>query len=308
MIYTQSQANRIIESLRKGIPPAGFIRDFTVGRENEIALLRLQLKNKDSALLLNANYGSGKSHLIRFIREEALEQKYAVSVVDLDAKNGIRFNRMDQIFIAVCRNIEILVDGNIQKLKSNIIKQYLEDIKPSSLPTNGYKKSWSALRKLNNSFCLVGLRGLVLLFDEFEDILTNLTNINYQEQCFYNLFAFCGGKEYNGKTFFAVTPDFIDKCKKRLSEKDKDDFNIEAFNNLRQFQMSPLEEPSLIELGKKIAAVHGIAYNWDTSKFANKTVVSIWLKEAASVRIQDRTRQCVKVIVSVLDNILQDDE
>ena len=31
-----SQAQRIIESLRKGIPPDGFVRHFTVGRKAEI--------------------------------------------------------------------------------------------------------------------------------------------------------------------------------------------------------------------------------------------------------------------------------
>lgn len=100
------QARRVIESLRKGIPPDGFVRYFTVGRKREINDLTSRLQAKDgTVLLLKANYGSGKTHLLRYIREEALERNYAVSTVTLDSSSAVRFNRMDQIFGAVCRNM-----------------------------------------------------------------------------------------------------------------------------------------------------------------------------------------------------------
>lgn len=101
-------APKAIESLRKGIPPDGLVREFTVGREDEIEDLSSRLKdNVGTALLLKANYGSGKTHLLRFIREEALENDYLVSTVTIDSNSAVRFNRMDQIFCAICRNIEI---------------------------------------------------------------------------------------------------------------------------------------------------------------------------------------------------------
>ena len=103
-----AQAQQVIESLRRGIPPHGFVRHFTVGREAEIDGLVRQLESQRGiALLLKANYGSGKSHLLRFIREEALARNFAVSMVTLDSSSAIRFNRMDQMFGAICRNIEI---------------------------------------------------------------------------------------------------------------------------------------------------------------------------------------------------------
>src|SRR5258708_73029 len=101
---TIPEAQHIVESLRKGIPPYGYIRHFTVGRESEIRQLsdRLQ-RSKPGVLLLKANYGSGKTHLLRFVRESALEAGYAVSFVELDAKSGVRFNKMDQILGAIWR-------------------------------------------------------------------------------------------------------------------------------------------------------------------------------------------------------------
>jgi hypothetical protein len=100
-----TEARRVIEALGKGIPPAGFVRYFTVGRKSEIQTLSDYLQgSKSGALLIQANWGSGKSHLLQFIREEAIAQNYAVSSVELDAKAAVRFNRMDQIFGAVCRS------------------------------------------------------------------------------------------------------------------------------------------------------------------------------------------------------------
>jgi len=99
---------QVIRSLRFGIPPEGFVRHFTVGRITEIDQLRNILINQtEKALLLKANYGSGKSHLLRFIRETALNYNYAVSSVTLDAKGGIRFNRMDRIVGEIFRNLEV---------------------------------------------------------------------------------------------------------------------------------------------------------------------------------------------------------
>ena len=103
-----TEVQRVIESLRLGIPPDGHVRYFTVGRIEEIAELTARLQQKQSgALLLKANYGSGKSHLLRFIRETALKADFAISSVTLDAKSGVRFNRMDQILGAIWRGLEI---------------------------------------------------------------------------------------------------------------------------------------------------------------------------------------------------------
>ena len=54
-----------------------------------------------------------------------------------------------------------------------------------------------------------GLKGMVILFDEFEDVLTNINNINHKEAAFGNLFRFVSGDPFTGKTFYAVTPSFM---------------------------------------------------------------------------------------------------
>jgi len=102
----RSEAFRIIESLRLGIPPDGAIHQFTVGREEEMEDLRRLVHTGGAGVLyLKANYGSGKTHLLRLLREYALGCGYAVSLVSLDASASIRFNRMDQIVGAIMRGL-----------------------------------------------------------------------------------------------------------------------------------------------------------------------------------------------------------
>lgn len=110
--FTPALAAKILEDLRKGIPPSGQLEYFTVGRKEEISFLDEHLADENSySLLLKANYGSGKSHLLQLIREKAMGEDYAVSLVALDAKSGVRFNRMDQIFGAIMRNLTMPLEG-----------------------------------------------------------------------------------------------------------------------------------------------------------------------------------------------------
>ena len=114
------QAEQSLEKLRMGIPPAGFVEKFTVGRKEEVRWLDDHLINDESySLLLKANYGAGKTHLLELIREKALQKRFGVSLTILDAKSGVRFNRMDQMFGAILRNLKIsLLDrapGNLEQ-------------------------------------------------------------------------------------------------------------------------------------------------------------------------------------------------
>lgn len=91
-----------------GNPPDVLIRDFTVQRESETsALIDVLERDPPKATLLHGNCGGGKTHLLRWLREEALQRGFAVSLVSLDSSSEVRFNRMDQVFAACVRNIQI---------------------------------------------------------------------------------------------------------------------------------------------------------------------------------------------------------
>jgi hypothetical protein len=384
-------AQRVVESLRKGIPPEGFIRQFTVGREAEIKRLIRALEHPDAgALLLMANYGSGKTHLLRYIREHALANGYAVSSVSLDARNAVRFNRMDQIFGAICRGIEVpgapgkglrpfldlvtsemlasegdgfwqevsnsgkwdystvfesaafyvalrawatrapgvtdLVEdwfGNLQghlyqrsQLYYGLVAgltRYFHDPRPEFQFYSGvfdfrgqaYEQTWSALRDMNTVAKAAGLKGLIILFDEFEDIITNLRNISYQESAFWNLFTFYAGEKFTGTTFFAVTPEFSNKCKTRLIERQRWHYDYQRFDHLPTFQMSPLRPNDLFDLAEKIADLHGLAYGWKAAAQPTLDLRQV-TQDAVRLPIEDRARHAITETVKALDQLFQD--
>jgi hypothetical protein len=384
---TRIEAKRVIEALRMGIPvPDGFVRAFTVGRAEEIAQLGNALSGPGgTARLLNANYGSGKTQMLRFLREDALEKGYAVALVVCDCKSGIRFNRMDQVFGAVCKNLEfpggdrkgvlpflwavqercagtpfwnelssdgawsrsetlqspamyvafracrLLTDGvwnlledwlqnpQAYKAKRKLLYEKLvsgfRDPRPDWkfyqdgvfwFDVQGYDQSWKALSDLDTLAKQSGMKGLVLLFDEFEDIITNLKNIQHQETAMLNLLDYNEGRRFSGHSFFAVTPEFVHKCTDRLEDKGRCDFEFKRFRGIKKFEMSPLDKERIIELVKtKIIPAHGIAHGWNPV-VKNDADIASFIEWVA--RSPDRTRLAVKTAIQQLDVILDEQE
>jgi hypothetical protein len=395
---TEGEAIKAVESLRKGIPPDGHVRHFTVGRDSEIEQLVVWLREqRTGALLLKANYGSGKSHLLRFLRETALSEGYAVSTVTLDSKSAVRFNKMSQIMGAIWRGLEIpgfdgqrgvrpffnLVSKAIEDsrkrnethsfwyaltnhwkwdfsealdspalfvalrawkcggsktqdliedwffqpwvyksqrklLFTNLVEElrryfrdprsdrqfYIDDV--FGFEQQGYQQSWAVLRDAQRMAVAAGLKGFIILFDEFEDVLTNLNNIAYQEAAFWNLFQFYSGKQFPGMTFFAVTPEFSDKCKRRLLEKERWDYDYSRFDELPTFEMSPLEQVELEALALRIMSAHGMAYGWQPGAQMPASHLKSVVAKAASIQVQDRARHTIREVVTALDRLLED--
>lgn len=390
-----SEAQKVVESLRLGIPPNDYIRYFTVGRVSEISILQEKLSNDiRGSLLLNANYGSGKSHLLKFIRELALNQGYLVSYVTVDSNSAVRFNRMEQIFGAILRELEVPGESKDKGIRSfynwlcqynldelgrsaqwlnvsnghwgyskylespnifvtlrawisgradrNLIEAWLHqtgkytssqlrrelidkighhfrqplDIRRPltwshytsstvfDLKSSGYTQCWAGIRDLDKLAVSTGLKGFVILFDEFEDVLYNLNNINYQKVAFQNLFRFFHDQHFSGHSFFAVTPGFVSDCRRRLLSRDPWDDTHLQFDELPIFSMSPLDEAQLSELADKICRMHGIAYSWDTNTIQVVNEIKGVVKKIASSSLQSRTRNTICEVVKVLDNIL----
>jgi len=390
----EAAARSIIESLRTGIPPRGYINQFTVGRRSEIAQLKEKLDSgTPGTLLIKANYGSGKSHLLQYLRENALQSGYVTSCVTLDSKSAIRFNRMDQIIGAIWRNIEIPSNNGIPGVRPflDFVCESMEHNKSQNqhfwndLTNKGhwdfsealespsmfialrawntgnqtaqdliedwfynprlyaaqrkllyytlvvglrekfrdprteyqfyfagsgifnfqnqeYAQSWQMLRDIDLIARMSGFKGFIILFDEFEDVLTNLSNKNYQQAAFWNLFQFFSGKQFFGGSFFAVTPEFVEKCKNLLMKKGIFDYDFSRFDALPAFSMSPLEVQELEELALKIMRIHGTAFAWNPNSNISNAELKAFVKKSASTPVQDRTRKTITDTVSFLDD------
>jgi len=387
-----NEARRVIESLRYGLPPAGHIGDFTVGRSEEIDDLRKQLRNDQSnVLLLNANYGAGKTHLLQFIREEALRNNWMVSLVTLDSKSGVRFDQLSQIIGAICRNLEIPgrsgkgvrqlldafrdsaikgtlngkfwselhnngkwdrrrhfeteaffiglrawffcdhymedhienwfqsphmnSDGRATHLYKDLIegmRQHYRDARPKQYfskerldLTRNDDLCWGFMRDLQRSAKAMGLKGLVLCFDEFEDIIYNLTRTNRKKMAFCNMFELFYGHQFRSHAYFAVTPGFVQKCKEEFARRGEYDYDFSLFDGLKQFEMSPITLSDMQTLIGRIVRAYETAFSYTLTNVCEGRIWCILLSFEADSN-QDRVRQCIRDVVQELDRSLEE--
>jgi hypothetical protein len=391
---TREEARRAVESLRKGLPPTGWVREFTVGRQSEIGELRARLdRGETGALLLRANYGTGKTHMLRYIQEEALDCGYIVSFVTLDANGAVRFSQMDQIMGAIVYQLRAPHEPGNQGLadlfdvvgeaikrenaspdhgfwysavlkngwqtsyefgsyavfmalrswyftddparKNRIIDwlsqpwQYrtqgqvlyrelvegqrdlfreqrsFDQLKQGGVfdfKTLGYRHSWDTLKDLRRIAVESGFRGMVVLFDEFESTVTDLRTRKPRQDAFQNLFDFFGGQKFDGMSFFAVTPDFVETCKGLLRERRIIDYDYDAFDRLPMFQMSPLEEGDLLALARRVVDVHALAYIGKPGDILQSPTFNQQLADVASSSSPARTRSFIQRVVELCDD------
>ncbi len=386
-------AEGIIENLRYGIPPHGYARHFTVGRSEELERLRRSLGNakpqKGAALLVQANYGAGKSHLLQVVREMALEAGYAVSLVVVNAQGGVRFNRMDTIMGAVCARIEVpggngagigqlftVFENSPQETRStfeisgggkwdyseflsspgiyvalrawvnsptqsvhDLIEDWLTNLpeyrsqrsflyqrlvaalRPKfrdpraewqfyadevfAFHTGGHRNAWAAFADFDLIARSSGLRGLILIFDEFEDVIQNLNRRDYKQEAFLNLFRFFAGERFPGMGYFAVTPEFVAKCKAELMSRGVLDFDYGRFERLPTFEMSQIAERDFLELATRVRFVHGVAFEWDAVNAIPDRQLSRLVDRLWSVETPERVRLAIQGLIHALDNFLE---
>jgi P-loop Domain of unknown function (DUF2791) len=404
---TSTEAESIIENLRYGVPPHGSIRHFTVGRKNELEWLRQSLthptRNRGAALLVKANYGAGKSHLLQLVREMALESNYAVSLVEVNALEGVRFNRMDTIMGAISQRMEVPGDSGIgigrlfdafecrsdetdesiaissdeywgysdylkapgvyvalrawcqcepfssvgESHVANSADRFVRDLVEDWLAnpaeyrtqrkmlyqelvadlrsrfrdpraewqfygdevfafhTGGHRNAWAALADYDVIARASGLNGLVILFDEFEDIIQNLNRRDYQQEAFLNLFRFFAGERFPGMAYFAVTPDFVAKCKVELMSRGVFDFDFNRFSRLPFFEMSEIAETDFLELAKRIRAVHAVAFGWSAAEALPDVELSRLADKLWSIRTPERVRFATRGVVDKLTELFE---
>jgi hypothetical protein len=173
--------------------------------------------------------------------------------------------------------------------------------------SSDYRQSWDALADLHLLSELSGQKGLIILVDEFEDVIYGLRNIKFQQDAFWNLFRLFDG-EFPGLCFFAVTPSFVEKCKYLLMRKVSLDYDFSRFDKLPKFVMSPLQTFELEELAMKIMEAHGIAYDWEPDLVMKASHLKSIVGKAASLQVQDRARHAIITVVKALDDLLQESE
>lgn len=117
----ESTAQEIIESLRTGIPPKRFVSAYSTGYDGFLKDVRKRHlegpSRRGKIRFTSGSWGSGKTHVLRLLREEAFETNHVVSSVDLNV-DETPFNKFEEVFFRIVRNIaspEMYREGDMAK-------------------------------------------------------------------------------------------------------------------------------------------------------------------------------------------------
>lgn len=102
------EAVAIIEKLRDGMPPKRNTSSYTSGTEGFLSKVRHfhleSASTRGKIRFVSGSWGSGKTHFLRLLREEAFKARYLVSTVEL-SNDSTPFNKFEQVFFDIIRNI-----------------------------------------------------------------------------------------------------------------------------------------------------------------------------------------------------------
>lgn len=114
-------ADDIIERLRMGKPPRRFVSLYSAGNEEFLKSVRKRHLDSPSTpgkiRFISGSWGSGKTHFLRLLREEAFDAGYLVSTVELSV-DQTPFNKFEQVFFDIIRNItspEMYREGDLDR-------------------------------------------------------------------------------------------------------------------------------------------------------------------------------------------------
>ena len=204
---------RMVEAFKLGIVPDEAVREFTFGRDEEVRSIGEWLAAPArSVLLLLGEYGSGKTHLLEYVRWHALDAGYACSMVELDP-NEAPLHRPKRVYAGLVRGFRYRdATGKVRRFRDFIRDlagrtTSLNDHPFLALPIQAARsgtesedlwtwiegqESWRSPTLFDHStsanlYCNIlsglsrgatplGLKGLLLLFDEAESLDVGATN------------------------------------------------------------------------------------------------------------------------------------
>jgi len=107
-VVTPTDADAIIEKVRRGVPPRRGVRLYSVGHEEFLSSVRQRHleggSTRGKIRFISGSWGSGKSHFLRELREEAFDANCLVSLIDL-SKEETPFNKFEKVFSSIIAKV-----------------------------------------------------------------------------------------------------------------------------------------------------------------------------------------------------------
>jgi hypothetical protein len=136
-----------LEAFRLGIVPEQSIRDWTVGRDDELKEISNWLHDPASgSLVIEGAYGSGKSHTLAVLRLDALDANWAVASVGIDPTDApAGFPK--RVYRHAIANIRVPWDGEVLGLEQ--VLELLCSMDPEPIASHSI---WSQVYQIWNKW------------------------------------------------------------------------------------------------------------------------------------------------------------
>lgn len=355
VIFRRSRPRRIIESLRMGVVPDDCVDEFTFGRDEETAELKEWLASADeSALALIGAYGTGKTHLLNYVRSYASQEGYAVAFVEMDPQES-PFSKPKRVYNQLITSLRyrpqpqaspkdarwllkkafaegLFADhryfGHIRVNTSDTrLWEWIEARETPARPysTDGYYSDLPGLYDHGtaaNIYChllsslgwasrQIGLRGLLLIFDEAETLYTRqsyaaaLRSNNFLEALIATSrgdTALLRSPEYSSYDYSAYAPDLPFLYQRPSGMKvllaftfDSHFYSSPTLSALRRIYLDSLDETALQCVLEQISTLYAGTYRLNKSTLPLETIREIISLESGT------TRRLIKGCVEALD-------
>jgi hypothetical protein len=331
---TPDQAQKIINALQIGIPPSCGIDVFGCALQKTLISTHLEdvYNGFSHSLFVVGDYGTGKSHLLQFIFNQALENDFVVSKISL--KPECNFYREIIVYSEIIRNLSVpdnseidAIDwlarkvGKIQlpNIPQNLAialekaadcsgqnrRLLLDYISGIDVPVSEFRKlvklprikikleddDFMPLIKGITKICLHDYSGLVILFDEVENVVQSSITYSQTEKAISNIARLVDSIQdlHNVYFVFAVTPDVFDILKKRGV----------ISNKATATPLSRLSKEDMLDLAQQIRKIHCIAFNSEAQAKKFDSTIEKIAKDA--ITKHSNIREFVKTLISILD-------
>lgn len=101
------EAEEVLSSLRSGVPPRRFASTYSTGWSEFLGAVRRRHMSRPGSAgkirFISGSWGSGKTHLLRLLAEQAFDAGYLVSTVELN-KDEAPFNKFEHVFSRIIRS------------------------------------------------------------------------------------------------------------------------------------------------------------------------------------------------------------
>lgn len=195
----QTENRKLLNIFKNGIVPEHHLDFILTGREQEIEELSRCFENTKNGIgsikFITGPYGSGKTFLLNYAKNMALDLGFVVAKIEVD--HGFKFYNLEQLYYHVMHNLYVHTTTYSKTTFENIFDLWIQKLKSSNYKDKAPAEIQyviSEIGKYNQSFArafLSYIKGKISQDHELTDTivswLTGESNIPYQLKEKFNI-------------------------------------------------------------------------------------------------------------------------